>query len=93
MVASRTAAGIARKLGNLCEDNNSITSALSLHPLILAKVLIEGDIFHLDKIPGKFDYVLAEAILSMQSNQGKAKLLAAIHKHITWLVKNRLHVE
>jgi predicted transposase YdaD len=42
MVASRTAAGIARKLGNLCEDNNSITSALSLHPLILAKVLYLG---------------------------------------------------
>jgi predicted O-methyltransferase YrrM len=44
--------------------------------------IIEGDIFHLDKIPGKFDYVLAEAILSMQSNQGKAKLLAAIHNRL-----------
>ncbi|MEC4817810.1 MAG: methyltransferase domain-containing protein [Scytonema sp. PMC 1069.18] len=29
--------------------------------------IIEGDIFHLDKIPGKFDCVLAEAILTMQS--------------------------
>ncbi|BAY22137.1 methyltransferase [Calothrix sp. NIES-2100] len=44
--------------------------------------IIEGDIFHLDKIPGKFDYVLAEAILTMQSPQGKAKLLAAIHHHL-----------
>lgn len=41
--------------------------------------IIEGDIFHLDAIPGKFDYVLAEAILTMQSPSGKAKLLAGIY--------------
>ncbi|MBW4560628.1 MAG: class I SAM-dependent methyltransferase [Mojavia pulchra JT2-VF2] len=40
--------------------------------------IIEGDIFHLDKIPGKFDYVFAEAILTMQSPLAKAKLLAEI---------------
>ncbi|MBE9102444.1 SAM-dependent methyltransferase [Vacuolonema iberomarrocanum] len=40
--------------------------------------IIEGDIFHLDQIPGQFDYVLAEAILTMQSEPGKAKILAGI---------------
>ena len=44
--------------------------------------IIEGDIFHLDKVSGQFDYVLAEAILTMQSPQGKAKILAAIHNHL-----------
>jgi predicted O-methyltransferase YrrM len=44
--------------------------------------IIEGDIFHLDKIPGKFDYVLAEAILTTQSPLGKAKLLSAIHNRL-----------
>jgi cyclopropane fatty-acyl-phospholipid synthase-like methyltransferase len=41
--------------------------------------IIEGDIFHLEAIPGQFDYVLAEAILSMQSIPGKAKILQGIH--------------
>ncbi|MBF2015075.1 MAG: class I SAM-dependent methyltransferase [Rivularia sp. T60_A2020_040] len=40
--------------------------------------IIEGDIFQLEKITTKFDYVLAEAILTMQSNTGKAKILSAI---------------
>ena len=40
--------------------------------------IIEGDIFQLDKISEKFDYVLAEAILTMQSDVGKAKVLSAI---------------
>ncbi|OKH27444.1 SAM-dependent methyltransferase [Chroogloeocystis siderophila] len=40
--------------------------------------IIEGDIFHLDAIPGQFDYVLAEAILTMQSPPGKAKILQGI---------------
>ncbi|OUL37831.1 SAM-dependent methyltransferase [Nostoc sp. T09] len=44
--------------------------------------IIEGDIFHLDKIPGKFNYVLAEAILTMQSPQGKAKVLAEIRNRL-----------
>ncbi|MBD2342949.1 SAM-dependent methyltransferase [Anabaena subtropica] len=44
--------------------------------------IIEGDIFHLDEISGKFDYVLAEAILTMQSPSGKAKLLAEIHNRL-----------
>ncbi|MEL6139083.1 MAG: class I SAM-dependent methyltransferase [Cyanobacteria bacterium J06626_23] len=40
--------------------------------------IVEGDIFHLDQIAGQFDYVLAEAILTMQSAAGKAKILAGI---------------
>ena len=44
--------------------------------------VIEGDIFHLEAIPGKFDYVLAEAILTMQSPPGKAKILAGIHNKL-----------
>ncbi|MEM8832496.1 MAG: class I SAM-dependent methyltransferase [Cyanobacteria bacterium P01_G01_bin.19] len=40
--------------------------------------IIEGDIFQLDTITEKFDYVLAEAILTMQSDVGKAKVLAGI---------------
>ena len=40
--------------------------------------IIEGDIFQLDKITEKFDYVLAEAILTMQSDAGKAKVLSGI---------------
>ena len=40
--------------------------------------IIQGDIFHLEKISEQFDYVLAEAILTMQSGTGKAKILAGI---------------
>ncbi|MFP4133098.1 MAG: class I SAM-dependent methyltransferase [Halothece sp.] len=38
----------------------------------------EGDIFQLDQISEQFDYVFAEAILTMQSPTGKAKILAGI---------------
>ena len=44
--------------------------------------IIEGDIFHLEAITEKFDYVLAEAIITMQSSFGKAKLLKAIKDHL-----------
>ncbi|MBW4426291.1 MAG: class I SAM-dependent methyltransferase [Nostoc desertorum CM1-VF14] len=44
--------------------------------------IIEGNIFNLEAIAGKFDYVLAEAILTMQSPLGKAKLLAEIHHRL-----------
>lgn len=44
--------------------------------------IIEGDIFHLDAIPEKFDYVLAEAILTMQSPAGKAKILTGIQNRL-----------
>jgi len=44
--------------------------------------IIEGDIFQLDKMAEKFDYVLAEAILTMQSDVGKAKVLAKIRDRL-----------
>ena len=44
--------------------------------------IIEEDIFNLEKITDKFDYVLAEAILTMQSEAGKAKILSAIKNHL-----------
>lgn len=40
--------------------------------------IIEGDIFHLDRISQHFDWVLAEAILTMQSPSGKAKIVSEI---------------
>lgn len=40
--------------------------------------VIEGDIFHLEQISGQFDYVLAEAILTMQSLPGKTKIIQGI---------------
>jgi predicted O-methyltransferase YrrM len=40
--------------------------------------VIEGDIFHLERIPGQFDYVLAEAILTMQSLPAKTKILNGV---------------
>ena len=40
--------------------------------------IVQGDIFHLEQVTEQFDYVLAEAILTMQSAAGKAKILAGI---------------
>lgn len=44
--------------------------------------IIEGDIFHLERITQQFDYVLAEAILTMQAAAGKAKVLAGIRDRL-----------
>ncbi|NJM68293.1 MAG: class I SAM-dependent methyltransferase [Acaryochloris sp. RU_4_1] len=44
--------------------------------------LIEGDIFHLETIPETFDYVLAEAILTLQSPAGKAKILSGVRDRL-----------
>ena len=44
--------------------------------------IIEGNIFQLDQITEQFDYILAEAILTMQSPAGKAALLSAIQNHL-----------
>lgn len=44
--------------------------------------IIEGDIFRLEEIPGEFDYVLAEAILTLQSLPGKTKLVESIRKKL-----------
>jgi predicted O-methyltransferase YrrM len=40
--------------------------------------IVEGDIFHLERISQQFDWVLAEAILTMQSPSGKAKIVSGI---------------
>jgi predicted O-methyltransferase YrrM len=42
----------------------------------------EGDIFHLEAIPEQFDFVLAEAILTMQSAPGKAKILNSVRDRL-----------
>ena len=44
--------------------------------------IVEGDIFHLDRISQQFDYVLAEAILTMQSPSGKAKIISGIYDRL-----------
>ena len=42
----------------------------------------EGNIFHLETLSESFDCVLAEAILTMQSSAGKAKILAGIRDRL-----------
>jgi predicted O-methyltransferase YrrM len=50
--------------------------------------IVAGDIFHLEQInfpadcSSGFDYVLAEAILTMQSSAGKAKLLKTVYDRL-----------
>lgn len=44
--------------------------------------VIEGDIFHLEQISGQFDYVLAEAILTMQSLPAKVKILSGVRDRL-----------
>jgi predicted O-methyltransferase YrrM len=44
--------------------------------------ILEGDIFHLDTISEQFDYVLAEAILTMQSQDAKIKILQGIRARL-----------
>lgn len=44
--------------------------------------IVEGNIFQLDQLGEQFDYVLAEAILTMQSPAGKAKLLSGIRDRL-----------
>lgn len=43
---------------------------------------MEGNIFQLETLSESFDYVLAEAILTMQSSAGKAKILAGIRDRL-----------
>ncbi len=40
--------------------------------------VVEGSIFHLDEIDQQFDFVIAEAIITMQSSPAKRKLLTGI---------------
>jgi predicted O-methyltransferase YrrM len=44
--------------------------------------IIEGDIFDIDRLGKQFDYVLAEAILTMQSPSGKAKILRGVRARL-----------
>ncbi len=44
--------------------------------------IISGDIFHLESISDQFDYVLAEAILTMQSAIAKAKIMQGVHDRL-----------
>lgn len=67
------------------KNPNSVTRAqanVSAAGLSDQVKIIEGDIFHLAQVIEQFDYVLAEAILSMQSAAGKAKILAGICDHL-----------
>jgi ubiquinone/menaquinone biosynthesis C-methylase UbiE len=41
--------------------------------------ILQGDIFHLELISVQFDFVLAEAILTMQSSMGKDMILQGVH--------------
>ena len=64
-------------------EKNPDSVAIAQENIIKAKSsdrvqIIEGDIFHLDRLPERFDYVLAEAILTMQSDANKANILAGI---------------
>jgi ubiquinone/menaquinone biosynthesis C-methylase UbiE len=43
---------------------------------------IQGNIFQLETISASFDYVLAEAILTMQTSAGKAKILAGVRDRL-----------
>ncbi|HEY9736110.1 MAG TPA: class I SAM-dependent methyltransferase [Trichocoleus sp.] len=44
--------------------------------------VVEGDIFHLEQIAEQFDYVLAEAVLTMQSAPAKSNILQGIHDRL-----------
>lgn len=44
--------------------------------------MITGNVFQLEAITEQFDVVLAEAILTMQSPAGKAKILAGVHDRL-----------
>jgi cyclopropane fatty-acyl-phospholipid synthase-like methyltransferase len=67
------------------KDSDSITLArrnIQAAGLTGQVEIIEGDIFHLEEISGQFDYILAEAILTMQSIPLKAKILTQVKSHL-----------
>lgn len=43
---------------------------------------IQGNIFELEAVSASFDYVLAEAILTMQSSVGKARILSGVRDRL-----------
>lgn len=44
--------------------------------------ILLGDILDLDKLDGEFNYILAEAILTMQTNKNKSRVLSDIHRKL-----------
>jgi cyclopropane fatty-acyl-phospholipid synthase-like methyltransferase len=70
--------GVEKNLDSVAKARENIESA----GLSDRVTIIEGDVFHLEQIADKFDYVLAEAILTMQSDAGKAKILSAIRDRL-----------
>jgi cyclopropane fatty-acyl-phospholipid synthase-like methyltransferase len=66
--------GVEKNPESVARANNNIRAA----GLENRVKIIEGDIFHLEEISEQFDYVFAEAILSMQSPSGKAKILRSV---------------
>lgn len=44
--------------------------------------IIQANIFQLESLPQQFDYVLAEAILTMQSPLGKARILQGVYDRL-----------
>jgi len=70
--------GVEKNPESVAKARENIKNAGLEHKI----TIIEDDIFHLEKISEKFDYVLAEAIITMQSPAGKAKILKAIYNHL-----------
>ncbi|MEM9152354.1 MAG: class I SAM-dependent methyltransferase [Cyanobacteria bacterium P01_F01_bin.3] len=70
--------GIEKNLDSVARARDNVAAA-GLNEQVK---IIEGDIFHLQEINGQFDYVLAEAILAMQSAAGKANILAGIYDRL-----------
>ncbi len=70
--------GVEQNSDSVAQARENIKSAGLEHHI----TIIEGDIFNLEQITQQFDYVLAEAILTMQSAKGKAKILSAIRAHL-----------
>ncbi len=67
--------GIEKNPDNIARARANVSAA----GLASQVEILEGDIFHLDQIDKKFDYVLAEAILTMQSDAGKPRILSEIY--------------
>jgi cyclopropane fatty-acyl-phospholipid synthase-like methyltransferase len=63
--------GIEKDLGRVAIAQANARAAGLEHQV----QFIQGDVFQLDAISASFDYVLAEAILTMQPSAGKAKIL------------------
>jgi len=70
--------GVEKNPDSVARSRENIKSARLDHQI----EIIEGDIFNLGAIDRQFDYVLAEAILTMQSVPGKKKLLSDIRHRL-----------